>query len=583
MPARALLVIASAIAAASFLAAAGAAPPPADVLVRNARVYTADAARPWARALAIKDGRLVAVGNDADADAHRGPRTTVVDAGGRLVVPGLIDTHFHLPMGAQQLDAIDLLDAADLAEIQRRVREHGRRQPDVPWIRGRGWFYSALPGGRPPTRADLDAVEAARPVYLEAYDGHSAWVNSRGLERAGITRATPDPANGVIVRDAAGEPTGMLKESAVELAHAAIPKPSPAEKRALLERALALLARNGLTMVQNAHGTAEELDLYAELERAGKLTARLYTALSAVPPADAMGARTFPTTEDLVHKAVELKGRYRSPLVRAGAVKIVADGVIEAQTASLLEPYANVPASRGLPNYTNEALAALVRALDAAGVQVWTHAIGDGAVRATLDAYEQAARANGPRDRRHRIEHVETHQSSDTPRFASLGVIASMQPMHAEPTDNMTVVWAGAIGPERASRAWAWGSLRRAGARLAFGSDWPVVGMSPFEGLHVAVNRQTRKGQPAGGWLPEQKLSLEEALAGYTTGGAYAAFLDQETGSLVPGKWADLVVLRDDLFTVPPDRLHENAALLTMVGGRVVFRDAALSAPREGF
>jgi predicted amidohydrolase YtcJ len=570
MTTRALASFAACSCLAAVLAAA---PPAADVVVRNARVYTGDARQPWARTVAVKDGRIVAVGADADASAHTGPATTVIDAGGRLVVPGFIDTHFHLPQGALQLDAIDLLDARDLAEIQRRVREQGRRQPDAPWIRGRGWFYSALPGGRPPTRQDLDAVETTRPVYLEAYDGHSAWVNSRGLERAGITRTTPDPAGGVIVRDAAGEATGMLKESATDLASAAIPKPSRAEKLALLERALALVARHGLTMVQNAHGTEEELELYAELERAGKLTARLYTALSAQPPGDATGARPFASTADLVKKAVELKGRYHSPLLRAGAVKIVADGVIEAQTAAMLEPYASVPGSRGLPNYTPADLAALVRALDAAGLQVWTHAIGDAAVRATLDAYEQAARANGARDRRHRIEHIETHQAADTPRFAALGVVASMQPMHAEPSDNMTVVWAGAIGPERASRAWAWGSLRRAGARLAFGSDWPVVGMSPFQGLQVAVNRQTAQGRPPGGWLPEQKLSLEEALAGYTTGAAYAAFLENDTGSLTAGRWADLVVLRDDLFAIPPGRLHDNAVLLTMVGGRIVHRD----------
>jgi predicted amidohydrolase YtcJ len=258
--------------------------------------------------------------------------------------------------------------------------------------------------------------------------------------------------------------------------------------------------------------------------------------------------------------------------VRAGAVKIVADGVIEANTAAMLEPYANAPGTRGLPNYTPAALAALVRALDAAGLQVWTHAIGDGAVQMTLDAYEQAARANGPRDRRFRIEHIETHQAADTGRFAPLGVIASMQPMHANPADNQTVVWAGAIGPERASRAWAWGSLRQAGARLAFGSDWPVVSMSPFLGLQVAVNRQTPEGQPAGGWLPEQRLSLAEALAGYTSGAAYAAFMDAETGALVPGKWADLVVLRDDLFAIPPSRLSDNQVVLTMVGGRVIYR-----------
>jgi predicted amidohydrolase YtcJ len=566
-------LLAASLASLSLATGFAAAPPPAaDLVLRNARIFTGEAAGPWAAAVAVKDGRIAAIGSDADAAARTGPATVVVDGGGRLVVPGLIDAHFHLPMGAQQLDAIDLLDAADLPEIQRRVREHARAHPEVPWVRGRGWFYSALPDGRPPTRHDLDTVESARPVYLEAYDGHSAWLNSRALEKAGITRATPDPAHGVIVRDAAGAPTGMLKEAAVELAYAAIPRPSRAEKLALIERALTLLARHGLTAVHNAHGTEEEIELYAELERAGKLTARLYNALSAMPPADGMGARAFATTEALVGKAREMKARYRGPLLRVGAVKIVADGVIEANTAAMLEPYANAPATRGLPNYAPEALEALVHALDAAGLQIWTHAIGDHAVRMTLDAYEKAARANGPRDRRFRIEHVETHQGADTARFGALGVIASMQPMHANPQPNMTVVWAGAIGEERASRAWAWGALRRKGARLAFGSDWPVVGMSPFHGLHVAVNRQTAQGVPAGGWLPAERLSLEQALVAYTADAAYAAFMDAETGTLAAGKWADLVVLRDDLFTIPAARLHDNAAMLTMVGGRIVHR-----------
>src|SRR5688572_19597638 len=305
-------LLAASLASLSLATGFAAAPPPAaDLVLRNARIFTGEAAGPWAAAVAEKDGRIAALGSDAEMDARTGPATVVVDAGGRLVVPGFIDAHFHLPMGAQQLDAIDLLDAADLPEIQRRVREHARAHPEVPWVRGRGWFYSALPGGRPPTRQDLDAVEAARPVYLEAYDGHSAWLNSKGLERAGITRATPDPTGGVIVRDAAGEATGMLKEAAVELAYAALPRPSRAEKLALLERALALLAQHGLTSVQNAHGTEEELELYEELARAGRLTARIYTALSAVPPADTMGARPFADTGELVRRAVALKDRYR--------------------------------------------------------------------------------------------------------------------------------------------------------------------------------------------------------------------------------------------------------------------------------
>jgi predicted amidohydrolase YtcJ len=545
----------------------------AELVVRNARIWTAEAKEPWAEALAVAKGRLVFVGSASGAGALVGAGTRVVDAGGRLLVPGFNDAHVHLVMGALALDQVDLALEQSLISVQARVKAFAEANPKSPWVRGRGWLYGSFPGGLP-TKEQLDAVVKDRPAYMECYDGHSGWANSKALALAGITKATKDPENGVIVRDpGTGEPTGALKESATALVTARIPEPGAEERYALLLRALQQLNAQGITSVQDAGIPAEEPSdpnasnpaLLGRALREGRLTVRV---AAAVVMADGDYERP-------IASALRLRALHDDASLRFGRVKGFADGVIEAHTAAMFEPYSDEPAGGlGLPNWTPEGLQKAVVAVDRAGLQIYLHAIGDRGVRMALDAYEAARRANGPRDRRGRIEHIETIQAADYPRFRGLGVIASMQPLHANPDQNSELVWRKNAGRERSSRAFSWGNLERAGARLAFGSDWPVVTSDVFRGLYCAVTRKTREGTPAGGWLPELAVSLESALRHYTIDGAYASFEEKEKGSLVVGKRADFAVLSEDLFRTAPEAILKTKVLLTVMDGRVVHRAA---------
>jgi predicted amidohydrolase YtcJ len=409
---------------------------------------------------------------------------------------------------------------------------------------------------------------------MECYDGHSGWANSKALAAAGITRDTPDPRNGVIVRDARGEPTGMLKEDpATSLVESRVPVPSDAERYELLKRALRLLNSQGITAMQDAGyvpaNLARELPLIERALHEGLLTVRLRMSVGLTPgPVDAA-----------IAEARSLADRLRGPVLTVGAVKAYVDGVIEARTAAMLAPYDNDPAQgRGLPNWEPLALNAAVTAADRAGLQVWLHAIGDRGVRMALDAHEAAARANGPRDRRGRIEHIETIDPADYPRFKALGVIASMQPLHANPDQNFFDVWARNVGPERASRAFSWGNVERAGARLIFGSDWPVVTSDVRRGLFCAVTRKTRQGTPEGGSRPELAVTLDSALRHYTVDPAYAAFEENVRGSLRPGKRADIVVWSPDLLKSPPEAILTARVLLTLLDGRVRHRAEGFAA-----
>jgi predicted amidohydrolase YtcJ len=410
---------------------------------------------------------------------------------------------------------------------------------------------------------------------MECYDGHSGWANSKALALAGITKDTKDPVGGSIVRDpATGEPTGALKEAATALIESKILRPIADARYALLLRALAQLNAQGVTSVQDAGYSPVEID--AELpvmERAlreGKLTVRMTVSVQMSPG----------KVDDAVARAAALAKDHRGPLLRFGAVKGFVDGVIEAHTAAMLEPYSDDPSfGTGKPNWEPAALNAAVTKADRAGLQVYLHAIGDRGVRMALDAHEAALRANGRTDRRGRIEHIETISPADYPRFKQLGVIASMQPLHANPDQNNFDVWSRNIGPERASRGFSWRNIEKAGGRLVFGSDWPVVTSDVMRGLYCAVTRKTKDGTPPGGWLPEQAVSLESALRHYTIDGAYASFEESEKGSIAPGKRADLVVLSEDLFRQPPEAILKTRVLLTVMDGRVVHRAAELPAP----
>jgi predicted amidohydrolase YtcJ len=484
-------------------------------------------------------------------------------------MPGFNDAHVHFLMGARNLQNLDLSEVTSVAGIRQRIAEFARTHPDREWLLGRGWFYAVFPGGMP-DRTLLDSVVPDRPVAIEAYDSHTTWVNSGALARLGITDDTPNPPRGEIQRDLAGRATGILKEAAMELVDRALPPRTLTEDIESLAAAARLAFRHGLTSVQEAGAGPEQFEIYRALHASGQPMVRIRLG-QRIEPGLAMA--------DLERRLIEYgalslphrNGRW----ISAGIVKAFADGVIESGTAVMLAPYegmtAHQPGAVGYPQWEPGELEEAVRVADHRGWQIQVHAIGDGAVRMALDAYERAAATNGARDRRHRIEHIETIDAADIPRFASLGVVASMQPYHADPEPAQLDLYRSKIGPERASRGWPWNSIRRAGGRLAFGSDWPIVSFDPFLGLNSAVNRTTRAGRPAGGWLPGERLSLADALAGYTSGSAWAAHEDAIKGTLQSGALADVVVLDRDLLAAPPSEIVATSVQTTILGGQVVY------------
>ena len=557
---------------------------PADLIVINARVFRAfapgesptpgsDLGLPPAgapTAVALSGGRIASVGSDRDAlREHRGARTEVVDARGGLLTAGFDDAHTHVLYGARALDLVDLFGLETVEAIGTAIRSWAAAHPDRPWVEGRGWFYAPFPGAMP-TRAILDELVPDRPAWLEGYDGHTGWANSRALAAAGIDAGTPDPPFGEIVRDpATGEPTGALKEAAMRLFDGVPPPPSAEADLASMRRAFAAFHRLGLTAVQDAMVVPAEVPVWRRLLADGDLGVRARLALTMTPATD---PAAWEQRLDEFEAAVgDLRG---GRWLDAGILKGFADGVIESRTAAMIEPYAGSD-SRGVPEWTPTELDAHVAAAGRRGWQIEVHAIGDGGVRMVLDAYERAGLTD-PRpvaDRpRHRIEHIETVAADDIPRFGRLGVIASMQPFHADPSPNQISVWAANIGPERASRAWPWRSIRAGGGVIALGSDWPVVPFDPFIAIHGAVTRQNLHGEPAGGWLPEERLSLPEALSAYGHGAAYAAHADDHRGTIRVGADADLVVLDRDLLALDASAIIGTGVALTVVDGRVVHR-----------
>ena len=533
---------------------------PVDVIVTNGRVYTPRGAT--AEAVAIRGNKILRVGSNREIKRLRRPRTVSIDAHGAAVVPGFNDSHSHLLSGGLSLSHLDLLGATTFEQVQTAIREFAAAHPDRPWVRGRGWYYEPFPGGLP-TRQQLDALVADRPAYFTAYDGHTGWANSKALALAGITRRTPNPPNGVIVKDPrSGEPTGVLKEAAMALMGKVLPKPTRDDQLQGLRQAIDLAHSVGVTSVQNAGGQPDDLDLYDTLRTLGELDLRVYQALSASPEL---------TPADLARFDAARVKFSDDPLLKSGAVKIMLDGVIESHTAALLAPYAN-RATQGHLNFAPERLNQLVAQLDKSGWQVMIHAIGDAGVRTALDAFEQAGRVNPVpgRGRRHRIEHIETLDPADLPRFAALGVVAAQQPYHGTPSPNQIVVWKGNLGEPRASRAWIYKSLLASGARVVFGSDWPVVGMDPLPALHVATTRTAVDGEPAGGWLPEERVTLAEAIDAHTATAAWASFDEQRKGTLAPGMLADIVILTSDIFA-PGAKLLEARVAKTIFDGRLVY------------
>ena len=536
-----------------------------DLIVVNARVYPGNGTTDLSEAVAVRGNKVIRVGTNSEIRRLRRAQTTVIDAKGGAVLPGFNDAHAHFISGGLSLDQVSLLEAKTLDDIKDTVRVWAEAHPEREWITGRGWYYQPFTGGLP-TKQMLDALVPDRPAYLTAYDGHTGWANTKALKLAGINRRTKNPANGTIVKDPrTGEPTGVLKEAAMQLMRAAAPQPTREDKLAAIRAGLGEAHRYGVTSVQNAGGSPDDLDLYNDLRKRGELTVRVYQALSA----DAS------LTDAEMDRLDEVRTRFADdPLLKTGAIKLMADGVIESHTAAMLEPYANRPAAKGHANFSSEQLNQTVAMLDRRGWQVMTHAIGDAAVRMALDAYEAAARSNPApeRGRRHRIEHIESIDTADIRRFGALGVIASMQPLHGLPSPDGDDVWSANIGPERAGRGWVWNSIAKGGGKLAFGSDWPVVTIDPLMGLHVGINRTTLDGLPAGGWLPAERLPLRKAIDAYTMNAAWASYDELRKGTLGRDMLADLVVLSDDIFSLPPGRITDAHVVVTIVDGKVVYR-----------
>jgi len=543
----------------------------ADLLLVNGRIYTLNTRQPWAEALAIRGGRIVAVGTTKEMEAYRGPLSKTIDAHGHLVLPGFTDCHIHFLDGSLGLTRIHLDDATSVVEIQRRVRNYADAHPKEPWILGRGWLYPVFGRGALPDKKLLDEVVSDRPVYLEAFDGHSWWGNSKALAAAGITPSTPNPRGGVIVRDAkTGEPTGVFEEDAADsLIERVIPLPTREQKLEAIRAGIREANRVGLVRVHSASdlGVAisdlQNVELYDELRRSGELSLRLYLAYRLDPPE---------VTGRQVQEIEEARKKYHDEWIAAGSAKFFLDGVIETHTAAMLAPYSDDPSQSGSLLWDPAKYQQGVTELDRHGIQIFTHAIGDRAIRTALDAYESAQKANHTSDVRHRIEHIEDVSASDIPRFGKLGVIASMQPLHAYPDDDTLKSWAGNVGPERAQRAWAWRSIAKSGGVLAFGSDWPVVTLNPWPGVENAVTRQTTEGNPPEGFVPGERLSLEDTIKAYTLGAAFAGHREKSEGSLEPGKLADLIVLEQDLFKIEPIEIAKTQVLMTMVGGKVVYQ-----------
>jgi predicted amidohydrolase YtcJ len=462
---------------------------------------------------------------------------------------------------------VNLEGAKDVADIQQRLRDYAAKHPGNEWLLGRGWDYAMFGAAALPDKKYLDKLFPNRPVFLEGYDGHTYWANSKALALAGITRDTPDPPNGAIVRDlTTHEATGALKEAAQDLVAKAAPELTRAERLAALRAGIHWANENGLTRVHSAGGDFPQLELYDELRRHGDLTLRFYIAYFMDPP------EMRPQDVDAIENA---RKKYHDAWIDTNAVKFMVDGVIESHTAAMIEPYSDDPSLKGKLFWHPAKYSSAVAELDKRGLQLFTHAIGELGVRTALDAYQHAEEVNHSSDRRPRIEHIETATVADIPRLGKLGVIASMQPLHSYPNVDTLDVWARNAGPDRASRAWSWKSIADAGGRYAFGSDWPVVTLNPWYGLQTAVTRQTREGRPEAGFVPSQRLTVAQAVEGYTLGAAFAGRREKTEGSLEKGKLADLIIVSQNIFEIDAHKISETRVRTTIVGGQVVYQSDA--------
>jgi predicted amidohydrolase YtcJ len=518
----------------------------------NARVWTGDPRRPWADAVAVEGARIAAVGSSAEVRKLAGTQTRVIDAHGAMVVPGFTDAHVHFTDGGFALQSVSLRDAKTKAEFVRRIAEFAKHLPAGQWILNGDWDHENW-GGELPTRQWIDSVTPNNPVWINRLDGHMNLANTAALSAAGVTKDVKEVVGGTIVRDAAGEPTGIFKDNAQGIVWRAVPDPTPAQMDAALRGAMAYVNAQGVTAVHNM-GTWDDLAAFERGRAAGTLTTRIY------------GVVPLSTWKRLAD-TVKARG-HGDEWVRIGGLKGFVDGSIGSHTAAMLEPFTDAPNDRGLMVNTEADLYAWTKQADAAGLQVIVHAIGDRAIRTQLNIFERVAAENGPRDRRFRIEHAQHIAPPDIARFGALGVIPSMQPYHAIDDGR----WVDkVIGPERAKGTYAFRSLIDAKATLAFGSDWFVAPPTPLMGIYAAVTRRTLDEQRPGGWVPEQKITVEEALRAYTSGAAYAGFSDDARGVIKQGMLADLTMIDRDLTRIAPETIRDAKVVRTIVNGVVVF------------
>ena len=542
---------------------------PASLLIRNARAYTVDTNVPWASAIAVDDGRIAWVGSDDDARRHAGADTEVIDAAGATVLPGIVDAHNHVRLGSNPLE-VDLAGAATLDEVLGRVRSHAEAHPEQTWIEGVGFNYSAMPDGRMPTWQDLDGVTGGRPAFLLTYDAHNAWLNREAMQAFGITRETERvPWGHVRLDPTSGEPTGVVGDFAVmgisRAGQAALEGVLPGYERSLqFERTLASLdmaAAFGITTIVEPQNSPDDMWIFERARAEGRLRSRLVAAMF----------HPVGTSDADLAEFDAMRERFDDDRLRVGPIKLYIDDVIEPWTAAMLEPYANRPGERGETFWQPREFADLIIELERRGWSVHVHGTGDRGLRTALDAFEAARAANPDFAPRHGMVHTECLHPGDVPRFGALGVAPIMQPRHCAP--EIVADWRANVGAGRWRHAWAFRSLRDAGARLAFSSDWNVAEMDPLVGMYTAITRADLDGRNA--WITEETVDLETAVHAYTMGGARVAFAEDRRGSITVGKQADLVVFDTDLFaaaSADQRGLLDAAVTHTVVDGAVVHR-----------
>jgi len=533
--------------------------PSATLIVTNAAVYTVDKQQPKAQAVAVIGDRIVAVGSGAEIDLWRGPQTKVIDAGGKLLLPGFNDAHVHFIQGGAQLEQVQLTDARTPEDFAKRIEAQVKKTPKGEWILGGRWDETKWSNQELPTRALVDPVTGDTPIFVERYDGHEALANSLAMKLAGVDAKTPDVPGGVIVRDAGGNPTGVFKDAAMPLIYKVVPPMTREQRLRAARAAMKHAASVGVTSVQHMNPEFVDVAAYSELAEKGELTTRIYAA---------------PMETDWRDQAkVGIRRAWGSSYLRLGAVKGYADGSLGSRTAYMFEPFNDDPGNRGLLSdemHPPNAMRDRLMQADAAGLQLRVHAIGDRGISMILDIFADIEKEHGYHDQRFAVEHAQHMAQKDFERFAKLHVIASMQPYHVIDDGR----WAeGRLGHERSRYSYAWRSFLDHGVALAFGTDWPVAPLDPMLGLYAAVTRATLDGKNPSGWIPEEKITLPEAIEAYTLGAAFAEFQEREKGSITPGKIADMVVLNDNIFDLKPEAIRNVKVKTTILGGKVVYSE----------